>query len=109
MRARVSEDIAELAVGHVRADLIARYNKDEAWESRCDAFTRVSDHIATLIGARTGAAVILARGGEPVSRRFLFLRPVVTQICEHKIKNAREGIVRRRLDRGESTLPQRCR
>src|SRR5262249_18058273 len=86
MRARVSEDIAELAVGHVRADLIARYNKDEAWESRCDAFTRVSDHIATLIGARTGAAVILARGGEPVSRRFLFLRPVVTQICEHKIK-----------------------
>jgi hypothetical protein len=25
------EDIAELAIGHVRADLIARYNKDEAW------------------------------------------------------------------------------
>jgi len=58
----VAEDIAELAIGHVRADLIARYNKDEAWESRGDAFTRVSDHIATLIGARAGAAVIPLRG-----------------------------------------------
>ena len=37
-------------IGHVRADLIARYNKDTAWEGRCDAFARVSDHIATAIG-----------------------------------------------------------
>jgi len=58
----VAEDIAELAIGHVRADLIARYNKDEAWEGRSDAFTRVSDHIAALIGARAGAAVIPLRG-----------------------------------------------
>jgi kynureninase len=50
------------AIGHVRADLIARYNKDEAWEGRRDAFTRVSDHVATLIGAREGAAVIALRG-----------------------------------------------
>ena len=44
MRAR------ELAIGHVRADLIARYNKDEAWAGRSDAFERVSDHIAAAIG-----------------------------------------------------------
>jgi integrase len=57
-RLGVGEDIAELAIGHVRADLIARYNKDEAWEGRCDAFARVSAHVAALIGARAGAEVI---------------------------------------------------
>jgi integrase len=61
-RLGVAEDIAELAIGHVRADLIARYNKDEAWTGRSDAFTRVSDHVAALIGARAGAAVIPLRG-----------------------------------------------
>src|SRR5215468_4063096 len=49
-RLGVPEDIAELAIGHVRADLIARYNKDAAWEGRRDAFTKVSDHVAALIG-----------------------------------------------------------
>jgi hypothetical protein len=57
----VAEDIAELAIGHVRADLIARYNKDEAWAGRSDAFTRVSDHVAALIGARAGAAIVPLR------------------------------------------------
>ena len=61
-RLGVAEDIAELAIGHVRADLIARYNKDEAWEGRRDAFERVSAHVATLIGARAGVAVIALRG-----------------------------------------------
>jgi len=37
-------------------------NKYEAWEGRSDAFTKVSDHVATLIGAREGAAVIPLRG-----------------------------------------------
>ena len=46
----------------MRADLIARYNKDEAWAGRSDAFERVSAHVATLIGAREGAAVIPLRG-----------------------------------------------
>ena len=58
----VAEDIAEWAIGHVRADLVARYNFDTAWAGRRDAFTRVSDHVATLIGAREGAAVIPLRG-----------------------------------------------
>jgi hypothetical protein len=61
-RLGVPEDIAELVIGHVRADLIARYNKDQAWEGRSDAFARVSAHIATLIGARESAAVIPLRG-----------------------------------------------
>jgi integrase len=55
-RLGVAEDLAELAIGHVRADLIARYNKDEAWSGRSDAFERVSAHLAALIGAREGAA-----------------------------------------------------
>jgi len=63
VRLGVPEDIAELAIGHVRADLIARYNKDEAWEGRRDAFTRVSAHVESLIGARRRrAAVIPLRG-----------------------------------------------
>jgi integrase len=61
-RLGVAEDIAELAIGHARADLVARYNKDEAWSGRGDSFTRVSDHVATLIGARAGAAAIPLRG-----------------------------------------------
>jgi hypothetical protein len=44
-RLGVAEDLSELAIGHVRADLIARYNKDEAWSGRSDAFARVSAHV----------------------------------------------------------------
>jgi hypothetical protein len=50
-----------LASGHVRADLVARYNKDQAWQGRSDAFVRVSAHVAALIGARQGAAAALRR------------------------------------------------
>jgi len=62
-RLGVPEDLAELAIGHVRADLIARYNKDTAWQGRCDAFERVSAHVEALIGARRRrAAVVPLRG-----------------------------------------------
>jgi integrase len=47
----VTEDVAELAIGHVRDDLVARYNFDQAWEGRREAFTKVSAHVAALIGA----------------------------------------------------------
>jgi integrase len=47
-RLGVAEDIAELAIGHQRADLVARYNKDEAWEKRVDAFEKISAHVALL-------------------------------------------------------------
>lgn len=48
-RLGIAEDIAELAIGHQRADLVARYNKDQAWPSRVDAFEKVSTHIAGLL------------------------------------------------------------
>jgi len=48
-RLGVAEDIAELAIGHQRADLVARYNKDAAWQARVEAFEKVSAHISSLL------------------------------------------------------------
>jgi integrase len=48
-RLGIAEDIAELAIGHQRADLIARYNKDAAWPQRVEAFQKISAHIAALL------------------------------------------------------------
>jgi hypothetical protein len=48
-RLGVSEDIAELAIGHQRADLVGRYNKDQAWPDRVAAFEKVSAHISALL------------------------------------------------------------
>jgi integrase len=61
-RLGVEPDIAELAIGHKRTGLDRLYNFDQAWQLRCDAFAKVSDHVAALIGARAGAAVIPLRG-----------------------------------------------
>jgi integrase len=49
-RLGVQEDHAELAIGHARSDLVGRYNKDDAWQARVDAFKKVSDHVSSLIG-----------------------------------------------------------
>src|SRR5215470_3566367 len=57
-RLGVEPDIAELAIGHKRTGLDRLYNFDQAWQLRCDAFAKVSDHVAALIGVRAGAAVI---------------------------------------------------
>jgi integrase len=48
-RLGIAEDIAELAIGHQRADLVARYNKDTAWRERVAAFEKVSAHINALL------------------------------------------------------------
>jgi integrase len=48
-RLGIAEDIAELAIGHQRADLVARYNKDTAWLARVAAFEKVSAHISALL------------------------------------------------------------
>jgi integrase len=48
-RLGVSEEIAELAIGHVRRGLVATYNRDDAWKSRVSAFELVSQHISGLI------------------------------------------------------------
>jgi len=51
----VEPDIAELAIGHKRTGLDRLYNFDQAWQLCCDAFAKVSAHVATLIDARAGA------------------------------------------------------
>jgi integrase len=48
-RLGVEHDIAELAIGHQRTGLDRRYNFDEAWELRCAAFTKISNHITALL------------------------------------------------------------
>ncbi len=65
-RLGVAEDIAELAIGHQRADLVARYNKDQAWQARVEAFEKVSAHISALLAeaADDRGNVIPMRGAE---------------------------------------------
>jgi integrase len=62
-RLGVPEDVAELAIGHRRADLVGRYNKDEAWQHRVDAFERVSAHIAALVGGDVAHRKVVALPG----------------------------------------------
>ena len=50
----VAENIAELAIGHQRTGLSRLYNFDEAWDLRCAAFAKVSDHVVGLL-SRAGA------------------------------------------------------
>ena len=48
-RLGVSEEIAELSIGHVRRGLVGTYNLDQAWAARTDALDRVSRHIVESI------------------------------------------------------------
>jgi integrase len=48
-RCGVPEDIAELAIGHVRTGLLATYNLDQAWQGRIAAFEKVSAHIGNNV------------------------------------------------------------
>jgi integrase len=57
-RLGVSRDTAELSIGHVKKDLIALYDFDDAWAARADAFERVSAHVAGIVGASEGEGVI---------------------------------------------------
>ena len=59
-RLEVPEDIAELAIGHQRADLVARYNFDQAWRRRVEAFERVSTHVTQIISETAGKVAYLA-------------------------------------------------
>jgi hypothetical protein len=49
-RLGVKPEIAELAIGHKRTGLDGFHNFDEAWQLRCGAFAKVSDHVAALLG-----------------------------------------------------------
>jgi uncharacterized lipoprotein len=59
-RLEVPEDVAELAIGHQRADLVARYNFDQAWRRRVEAFERVSTHVTQIISETAGKVAYLA-------------------------------------------------
>ena len=48
-RLGVSEPIAEIAIGHRRADLIERYDKHVPWPEITAAFEKVSEHVAALL------------------------------------------------------------
>jgi integrase len=64
-RLGIAEDIAELAIGHQRTDLVARYNKDTAWQARVTAFEKVSAHISALLveAADDRSNIVVMRGG----------------------------------------------
>ena len=57
-RLGVSEEIAELAIGHKRPGLIGVYNKDTSWLERVVAFERVSAHVAAIIGSSNEPGVV---------------------------------------------------
>jgi integrase len=61
----IAEDIAELAIGHQRADLVARYNQDTAWRARVAAFEKVSAHISAVLveAADSRSNIVVMRGG----------------------------------------------
>jgi integrase len=48
-QAGVADDVAELAIGHVRRSLVAIYNKDDAWAARVNAFERANARIARIV------------------------------------------------------------
>jgi integrase len=50
-RCDVREDIAELAIGHLRSGLLGIYNRDSAWSARVSAFEAVSQHVADLVAS----------------------------------------------------------
>ena len=64
-RLGVPEDVAELAIGHQRVDLVARYNKDQAWQARVAAFEKVSAPISALLAAAAyGCGNVVPMHGE---------------------------------------------
>jgi integrase len=56
----VAENIAELAIGHQRTGLARLYNFDQAWDLRCEAFTKVSNHVAGLLGQASAEGKVVA-------------------------------------------------
>lgn len=62
----VAEDIAELCIGHRRADLVARYNKDDAWPQRVEAFKLLDAKLAAIVANEPGNVVALSAKREAV-------------------------------------------
>jgi integrase len=62
----VPEDIAELCIGHRRANLVARYNKDDAWPQRVRAFKLLDEKLSAIVGHEPGNVVALSAKREAV-------------------------------------------
>jgi len=58
----VATDIAEMAIGHQRSDLIRRYDFSDVWPERVDAFGKVSAHIRSLVPASSSNVVPMSAG-----------------------------------------------
>ena len=56
----VRTEIAELAIGRRCTGLKLVYNFDEAWKLRCEAFAKVSDHVAALLGHASAEGKVVA-------------------------------------------------
>ena len=54
-----TEDIAEIAIGHQRSDLIRRYDFSEVWPQRILAFERVSDQITSVVNPAPAMVIAL--------------------------------------------------
>ena len=50
----------QFAIGHQRNGLERIYNFDEAWQLRCEAFAKVSEHVARLLGCATDEGKVVA-------------------------------------------------
>jgi integrase len=61
---RVDHDVAELAIGHAREGLRRQYDFAELWDLRCNAFAKVSNHVAALIDQPTGKSATIERASE---------------------------------------------
>jgi integrase len=64
-RLEIPEDHAELAIGHLRAALVAKYNRDDAWRHRLAAFAAVSEHIGKLIESTAAPGKVVALPARP--------------------------------------------
>jgi hypothetical protein len=59
-RLGVETEIAELAIGLQRQGLERLYNFDPAWQLRCEALAKVSDHVAGLLGLAAAEGKVVA-------------------------------------------------
>lgn len=53
----VSHDVAELALGHQRDDLVRRYDKDDRWSARVAAATGWSTHLERLTSGTSSTVI----------------------------------------------------
>jgi integrase len=58
----IAADIAEMAIGHQRSDLIRRYDFSDVWPERVAAFGQVSAHVRSLVPTSSSNVVPIRAG-----------------------------------------------